>query len=346
MVKRIKYDDDRHWIMAARFLDGKATEREQSQIKAWLETDGTAGKLMEAIKDQKSKTQNMDKHDYDVDGAWEKLKSRIGTDRNLSIVHRRERKKAGAPLRFTYLMRSAAMIVVLLGVAWLLAGRFQPLLTLFNPSMTFIGEPDSEKTVFLPEGSGVTLNAGSRLVYVNRKSKGTRETYLRGEAYFEVEHNRNKPFIVHAGNAVVRVVGTTFNINEDDEEGSVEVSVVKGLVEMAPKHGSRAPVKIGAGYTGRLGKGGLTTFRSRDDNLLSWKTKDLIFRETSLRDVALVLERTYHRKVRFSQESIGSLRFTGDFSGQPADTVMEVLSTAFGLRYEKQGDTILFSKKE
>ena len=91
----------------------------------------------------------------------------------------------------------------------------------------------SQTKVILPDSSVVCLNSGSVLKYdpafLRKKS---REVYLIGEGYFEVQKNPEKPFIVHADDINVKVLGTVFNVRSYPEDSEIEVSLIKGRVNV------------------------------------------------------------------------------------------------------------------
>ncbi len=87
------------------------------------------------------------------------------------------------------------------------------------------------KKVVLPDGTRVTLNSRSQLRYPEKFDSRTREIYLQGEAYLEVAHNKEKPFIVHANNFNIQVLGTKFNVNSYNEEAAF-VALVDGSVQV------------------------------------------------------------------------------------------------------------------
>ncbi|MGL6267092.1 MAG: FecR family protein, partial [Chitinophagaceae bacterium] len=91
----------------------------------------------------------------------------------------------------------------------------------------------NKSKISLPDGSQVWLNAGSRLDYNSAEfNKSLREVNLSGEAYFDITHNHQKPFIVSSGNTRIKVLGTMFNVKAYPEEQKIETSLIKGSVEI------------------------------------------------------------------------------------------------------------------
>ena len=83
----------------------------------------------------------------------------------------------------------------------------------------------------LPDGSLIALNKGSVIEYSKRFNRTKREMTLKGEAFFNVSSNKDKPFLIHCLQTTTRVVGTKFNIYSDPVLNEVKVSVTEGVVE-------------------------------------------------------------------------------------------------------------------
>jgi ferric-dicitrate binding protein FerR (iron transport regulator) len=92
-----------------------------------------------------------------------------------------------------------------------------------------------KSTITLPEGSKIWLNADSKLSYPVAFNDKTREVYLRGEAFFDIRKNPDKPFIIHLANGTIHVLGTSFNVRAYDDEDKIETSVSTGKVAFIPK---------------------------------------------------------------------------------------------------------------
>lgn len=84
----------------------------------------------------------------------------------------------------------------------------------------------------LPDSSIVWLNAGSHLRFVDNVVKKKREVYLEGEAYFDVRKEASRPFVVHAGNVIIRVLGTEFNIKAYNDENRIETTLINGKIQV------------------------------------------------------------------------------------------------------------------
>ncbi len=344
---KIEYID---WEQLARYINDESTEEDRSEVNEWLSADKENRELFESLRDKWDKTGTMNKEQYNVDKAWNKLSIRISEGKK---EEPRERpsfilRENTSKLRFlnTSLIRVAVVVVIMLGIAYLLTNRLANGVFLPGRTLSYLAAPDSEQSFQLPDGSQVFLNAASQLDYRVNKKADTREAYLRGEAFFDVKPDSNKAFIVHAGKAIIKVIGTSFNIRTSEEGQKVEVYVESGRVELAGTGRGSSSMVIEPGFSGQLADGTITRHRTEDDNLLSWKTKELVFREMKLDEVVKILNGTFHTNIQFKQESIASFRFTGNFNDQPIDTVLKVLCTAFNLSYDSRETSIILTMEE
>ena len=90
--------------------------------------------------------------------------------------------------------------------------------------------------MFCPDGSIVTLNRNSKLIFPKHFTKNVREVTITGEAFFDVKPNTSKPFIINAGNVQVKVLGTSFNVCAYPGTETVEVVVESGKVQVTRKN--------------------------------------------------------------------------------------------------------------
>jgi transmembrane sensor len=121
----------------------------------------------------------------------------------------------------------AALIIIITGTGyWYVKNS-----VLLMPAGQQIVITGKRKTVRLPDGSMITLEPNSRLIYPDRFTGNTREVALTGEAFFEVEPNHEKPFIVHTANIMATVLGTSFNV-EAYPNGIAKVVVATGRVKV------------------------------------------------------------------------------------------------------------------
>lgn len=181
------------------------------------------------------------------------------------------------------------------------------------------------KEVFLPDSSQVSLAAFAELRYDTKQyGKENRQVELKGKAFYQVKHRENLPFRVqtHLGNVVV--LGTSFLVRE--LQNQMEVQVLQGRVRM--EAGKKQPVLLEAGMSARYSETDedLQVLQEADGNCLSWKTGELVFRETPLSKVIHDIEVCYEVKLKDLSGASDSLRLSASFKKKPVEEVLLVIN--------------------
>lgn len=189
----------------------------------------------------------------------------------------------------------------------------------------------------LQDGSIVTLNAESELSYpVKFSDEDVREVKLKGEAFFEVEENPEKPFIIKTPTVQVEVLGTSFSIRSRDDEPTSSVIVASGSVAVKYESSS-LELKPNEKAILDHSSGRLFKVTNDDPNYLSWKTRRFIFDDTSLKKALENLSNAYQVNIRLKTEHMSECPLTVSFDNQPLDAILEVLKATLGLSIEKTG---------
>lgn len=206
------------------------------------------------------------------------------------------------------------------------------------------------KSFQLPDGTLVSLNSDTQLKYPKRFGKDIREVTIDGEAFFEVKPNKNKPFIIHAGNAQIKVLGTSFNVSAYPRAKLVEVIVETGKVQVSNKLNVTEQTDeliLNPGDKGTLvySSNALLKTTNQDPNFMAWKTHNLIFRATSLSEVIGNLEKVYKVNIRLDDPKLNGLLLTAHFNDYPLDFILKVIETTFQMETQKiDGQYILKAK--
>ena len=196
-------------------------------------------------------------------------------------------------------------------------------------------------TVKLPDGSQVILNRHSELSYSASFGGANRTVILKGEAFFDVTPNPQKPFIIQANDAQVEVVGTSFNVLAYDSMSVVEVVVQSGVVKFSGLD-LKTEVKLQAGDKGIYSKTSnkLSSGVNEDVNFQSWNTHKIVFTENDLRTVIATLNKTYHANIAITADIPASCVVTVTFDQQSLEAVLSVLETTLNLTFRTSGNRI------
>jgi len=190
----------------------------------------------------------------------------------------------------------------------------------------------------LADGTYVWLNSMSTLIFPDRFADGVREVSLEGEAYFDVRHNAQKPFTVHAKQYDVNVTGTEFNVlSYDSLVSRFEISLLKGEVEISRRHGES--IRLLPGFCVYEDGDKLVTSRIEDYNHFLWKKGIISFNNEPVEDILNTLQRYYDVEIKNNNLKIKDMRYTGKFRTKDGiEHVLNVLRIATGLKYIKDAD--------
>lgn len=202
------------------------------------------------------------------------------------------------------------------------------------------------KTLSLPDGSVVTLNANSKLRYAKKwNTSSIREVWIDGEAFFKVNHLHKSGsiksadrFIVHAEHLNVEVLGTTFNVKNRRER--VNVALVTGSVGIKLDGGNSQLIKLVPGELADYRAG--ETIRKKTvytSEYTAWQTGELHFNKTPLSDIFVLIEDNYGYKVITADTQIGKRQLSGTFSLSSEDAFFKAISTTLGISFQKNPGT-------
>lgn len=310
--------------IAARWLQRREqadwTARDQAELDAWLNQDA----------------ENKVAY-WRLEYGWRKV-NRLAALQSPSATSHRSRK---SPFRHVW-RRIALAATSIAGIAacFIMVSTS----TDFWKHRTYETDVGAHETVSLSDGSKVELNTGT-LVRTAVNSKG-REVWLeKGEAYFEVAHDQSRPFIVHAGDRTITVLGTKFSVWREGDR--VNVSVVEGRVRVDDTSARAEPAVVTKGdVVVAHGASNLIARKSVDEvnTALSWRQGVLRFDQSTLADAAAEFNRYNHKQLVVSGPRIAQIRIGGSFDPSNVDAFARLLHQAYGLKVEEAGSEIKISE--
>lgn len=191
--------------------------------------------------------------------------------------------------------------------------------------VTGVGE---QRVVQLADGSSIRLDTASR---VRVRFAGDRRLVdlERGQALFTVAHDRTRPFVVQAGGTQVTAVGTVFDVRR--EGAAVSVTLVSGVVDVAPAGEGRAVQRMAAGQHARVASGEVAV-RSVDVQAeTSWTDGRIVFRDTPLRLAVAEVNRYLTAKIELEASSLDAVPVNGVFKTGDRDAFVSTASQVFEL---------------
>lgn len=313
--------------LISKFLAGETNATEESLVKEWIDESDKNRVAFEEFQKVWNTLGKTSANQYiDIDKEWNYLQSKIGK----SDIRAKRHSLAAV-------VRIAAIIVIVFSLAF--AG-FQYF------SQERVTTQLAETTeISLPDGSKVTLNAGSRLRYKNNFGEKGRILSLQGEAYFEVEKNKEKPFIIELSKAEVKVLGTSFNVKAYKGMENIEVTVAEGKVSVYDKRQPQKKVIAVAGEKAEYIKHHKVIKKTEniDRNFNSWKTRSIIFENDSLQTIVNTLSNVYHKSIVLKNPEIKDCTLTTSFENKELETVFEVLESTLDITVEEEGEVFYIS---
>lgn len=324
-----------------RYLDGKCSDEESRLVENWLTENGAENGEWKQMNDT-TRQQWLSYLYRDVQRSIQlkhedkSLISAYLTGKNINPTSNLRRSK---------LIASIAAMCVLIGGLYAVWPTLQDRISPVSYKELSVAS-GIRKLLVLDDGTRLWLNSGSSLKYPSRFKGKKREVHLQGEAYFEVAHNTEIPFIVHTGKLRTRVLGTTFNIKAYKDDPDVKVILFTGKVEIIREINDKETDKLillpKQGATYRKDSGSLikTTVSTTTINHYSaWKDGKLIFDETPMQDVLKRLSLAYNVKFTLTDEKINKCTITGSFNvNQKIEEILQSISVSMDGKFIREAD--------
>jgi len=359
--KHIDYD------LLGKYLSGEAKDEEVKFIDAWKATsrENTAEfeRLAKLWQEAKSLI-GITPAPVNTNAAWENLHGRLFGDEDLSETGPgqveidseplQKEIKTGSELKepidkptqkepktrslYFYATRIAAVFVIgfLIYAIFRMGGG--------QPDQVEVIADNTITVMDLPDDSKITLNENSKIIYPEKFKAKERKVELSGEAFFEVKPAEEKPFVVQAHNALVKVLGTSFNVRAIDTEAEISVTVEEGKVKLSDLEDvvfvllERNEKGVFNRETGHIEK-----YERSEGSEMFWRSRTLMFRDTELSIVFETLERLYESEIIIKSEDILSCELSGKFQDENIDEILDRIAVIFNLTIQKNNNTFEIS---
>lgn len=349
-----------NWNLIHKYLSGECNSAERQRVIKWMNEEPRNEKLLASIKEIWEVTPQ-DVVEVNAEAAWRYFNKHYltytleglntsespGVSHHLSLYRTRKRK---SHIYFQWILKSGAAAAVLLFAVFFYQFLPAPVTQQIPELVDQHIETDrgQRTTVNLADGSKVMLNAASKLTVPAGFPHKSREVHLEGEAYFDVQSDKEKPFIVNSEHTFTKVLGTKFGVRAYPDEDHSRAVVEEGRVMVGYQTEKENPSEIleQNDLAVLFNKGG--TEVSEVKNLaeyLGWKNGQLQFTDTPFRDVKRQLERWYAIQVEVEDTLMYDRKLTAAFSDEPLTEVLNVVSLSLNGDYNRKGRSILFKNK-
>ncbi|MEG0808064.1 MAG: DUF4974 domain-containing protein [Alistipes sp.] len=323
------------------YLKGELSATDAAEVEKWYdasaENQRTLGQIYYIlyINDRINATSNID-----VEHSLQQLKKRMATQQSSQQTPRH------TPLRTLRRItwRAAAAVVMtaaLVSGIWATASLSERI----SRPLTVVTQLGERSQVVLPDGSKVWLNSCSRVEYYTSLFSRERHVAMTGEAYFEVHHDQDAPFVVRTNGLDIEVVGTKFNVRNDEDKHLVTTVLLEGAVLAHPSDSSIP--------SARLHPSQQLAFNTQTQHMqlsnceaaersINWIDGRFQFEQNTFEEIVAELQRYYNVEIRFMDEKLKNERFSGDFKVEDGIYhIMSILQLTYKFHYKIDHNNIL-----
>ena len=313
-------DQDKYIALLHKKFQGELNGIEQTLLDHWLKETEINRVLAKKIEEdwRLSEQYTPTLAEVDVDKEFTLLQQRIKSSENIGQV---KEKVVTMPVKkrnnwWAY----AAAIALAIGVGtWLLTSQ-----SATTPQLVVNTSAEEQKEVLLADGTKVWLNENSQLTYPTTFQANSRNVSIEGEAFFEVQKDATKPFVIETNQSEITVLGTSFNVRALQGTTETEVVVKTGKVRLASKEAAQSVILV-ANEKGTHQHVSNNIQKAKENNLneLAWKSQVLFFNNTPITVVIKSLERLFKVHIQPAIDNIDKCEFSGRF---PQPTLRQVMT--------------------
>lgn len=205
----------------------------------------------------------------------------------------------------------------------------------------FAVDKGSKSKTILPDGTEVWLNSATNLKVSRNFGTKDRRVKLEGEAFFDVAHDKERPFIVETSSLDVKVHGTSFNLSSYPKE-ETRVALFKGSVELVSVNGQSVMMKPDEVIAYRPETGKFHLINETLEKEYAWRDSKFIFRNERFEQIVSRLERVFNVDISVMNRGVLSKKFTGDFvQNEPLSEILGIMSKVGGFSFKTKGRQIM-----
>jgi transmembrane sensor len=313
--------------MIAKHLAGETDASEQSMLQHWKSESDENRQYFDKLQqvwDTAAQVRPQASRRIDTEAALKRVKTHIHTQPGSA--------PRGRTISMAFWMRAAAAVIVVAGAFFLLRPKSDP------AALEIAANASAVLTDTLNDGSVVTLNRNSGLTVASAFNKKERRMKLRGEAYFEVTSNPERPFVVEVQELEIKVVGTAFNVDNTSNPDEVIVTVTHGKVLV---HDQTQQILLTAGEQAVYNRSTHRLSRysgAQSPNTLAYKNRVFQFDATPLSKVLKQLNAVYGVNIKLQNPALENCPLTASYNNLNIDRVLELITASFSFQLDRQPD--------
>mgnify|MGYP000304302776 CR=1 FL=1 len=316
-----------------RLIAGTTTEEENRQLMEWFRQCASKEEFFMLF-----------------ETAWKESPDEMPRDVQERMYRRlsREKKTKTILLRSRFSWKvwpqiAVACIIIVLGLVNYRMNDKQKQLSTQN--FTVLAEKGQRAFITLPDSTKVWLNANSKLVYPTSFKEGIRQVELDGEAYFDVKHNGDNPFVVRTKSMNVTVLGTEFNVSAYSGIEEFNIALLRGSVELnSSDRSGKYRMKAGEQIFYREGK--YVSAQIGNMDYFKWKEGVLSFNNQPIHVIIDKLRLYYDIRIEVADLPFLEERYSGKFRvKEGVEQVLKVLQLEHKFTYVKDNELNLITIK-
>lgn len=319
------------------YLSGNATDAEVQQLEAWVLEDPEHRQQFMAFKKAWMLSGMVgDQNPVDVEAQWQVAAAQLFKESKAVKLKPRARS-------YRWLSIAAAATLVAAISIW-------ALLQWSGERELYVATTDQVQSVELPDGSMITLNRASSLRYTpvaansETAQAAQRQVILEGDAFFEVQRDPARPFIIRNNDLEIEVLGTSFYVDGRENQPELQVIVESGSVAVRTTPGDSLILTVGQKAIYEKAVDSLYRQPNEDPNFQSIKTKTITFDDSTLEEIAFALSRHYGVAIVYSGiEDSSNCILDGDYEDYSLEEILAFLRSTWGIEAVRNGDRVVLS---
>jgi transmembrane sensor len=335
---KLDENNPQHVELIARYLSGEMDETGHADFEKQINSSVEDKLLIENMKKQWEAIANyQEKKIPDTSKAWNKLHSRLEDEQLIpaqpSILKNRIEFNIG---------RVAAVILILVtaGAFWYFGNNNKPKAEMVKLNT---GAETNTLVKTLTDGSIIYIAHNSSFSFPEEFEKKTRNVKLKGEAFFDIMPDPEKPFIIETDEAFIQVLGTAFNVKTKNGS-NFELIVDRGKVKVTLKKDPKNSTLVVAGEKITSIKNNLIKSKHTASEVYSWYTNRMQFKDESLQNIINVINRNFNTIFVIADKEIGNRKLTVTFNNESVDTMTELICLTLNLKSETKNGSIVLSE--
>lgn len=301
-----------------KFFDGIASSTEKEAIRSWLEASP--------------------EHEAEL------FKEREFFDAMILSGHMETTAAPRKENRYPFYQKMIREVIKIAAVFVLTAGcglyLYRAEMKEIEQALNTISVPPGQRVnLTLPDGTNVWLNARSEMKYPAAFAGSKREVTLNGEAYFEVAHHAQKPFIVRTEKCEIEVLGTKFNVEAYADSDDFNTALMEGSVKVTDSKHAENTIRLSPNYQASFVNGALSASPIRDFDSFRWKEGLVCFKNIDFEALMHRFEKCYGIRIVVENKALSTYICSGKFRiADGVDNALRLLQKDAKYQFERNKD--------